>query len=865
MDLLRVSLRYALLGLVLIAWAPPAYAQILSPGKLTRGHQDIEGLRNCTKCHSSGDRLSNDNCLKCHEEIGSREQAGTGYHGLVATKKKHCEKCHTDHKGREYDIIDWGGPRDQFDHSQVGYDLTGAHATTKCRECHDTRLVKAADIRKLLGEGKAKKTYLGLSDKCRTCHFDEHRGQLSKNCGKCHGTKSFSPSVGFRHNRDTRYALTGKHLKVRCSQCHPRRSGKVAASTFPAPKKQTYSKYSGIKFGSCENCHKDPHDGHLGKNCTKCHQTSSWFDLTEDADLSFHDDTRYPLRGEHRRVGCNDCHGPFPGKKAVYKNMEFATCLTSMCHVDAHLGQFAYAPAKKRTCEPCHTVDGFTPTIYGLARHQKSKYPLKGSHQAVACDECHAEEQKLARKFPSKVRRRLKRQERKVLVSTARFAFNDAATKRCETCHADVHAGQFDPRTNKAGCTFCHNEKSFTDVRFDHNKYSRFDLLGAHTRTECVECHRQGTLPNGKQGTLYRGVARDCASCHTDVHLAQFRDKKGKLEACGTCHRETDFKEVLFVHNNPDFSDFPLKGQHQEVECNQCHLDLALTRKLKVTQYKELPRKCQECHDNYHRDDDTLKEMVSRVENGAAPDKKVIDSLTECADCHNERGWVDVRFTAHDETGFPLRGAHASTACQRCHDQGFESKQSHACTSCHEDIHQGEFGEQCLGCHTEESWESTFDVFAHRQTNFPLTGQHALIPCQECHPSTQVGFSTASAGCSGCHMDDYEQTALTVIDHKSAGFPTDCQQCHDPWTFKGARFPEHDVCFNVSSGSHAGIGCLQCHTDIAGTTITGTCATGTYDCTGCHTHDAGVTAKQHQGVPGYDYANAKCYSCHPFS
>lgn len=858
MDLLRLTLVTALM----FAWALPARAQVLSPGKLTKAHEQIEGLRNCTKCHSSGDRLDENLCRQCHTEIASREQAGSGYHGKVAVKKEDCADCHTDHRGRDFNIIDWGGPRDAFEHSQVGYDLTGAHATTKCRDCHDNRLVKDADIRKLLGEGKAKKTFLGLSQACRTCHFDEHRGQLSKRCGKCHGTKSFRPSIGFRHNRDTKFALTGKHLDVRCSQCHPNRTDSGNANAFPAPKKSVYAKYSGIAFKTCESCHKDPHSGHLGKNCASCHKTSGWFDLTEKADLSFHDKSRYPLRGEHRRVGCADCHGPFPGRKAVFKDMAFATCASADCHVDAHLGQLAYAPAENKTCEPCHTVDGFKPTTYGLAEHARTTYPLKGSHQAVACDDCHPQQGRLAKKFPSKVRKRLVRHERKVLMSTAVFDFEKKNTKRCETCHADIHAAQFDPRTNKAGCTFCHNETSFLDVKFDHNRYSRFKLRAAHAKTDCIECHRLGTLPNGKRGAIYRGVAQDCESCHADTHLGQFTDKSGKTTACNTCHTEQDFKQVLFVHNNPDFSDYPLKGQHNDVDCEKCHPDLKLTRRLKVTQYIDLPRKCEECHEDYHRDDDALKAMVARVDNSGA-DKS--QGLTLCAECHNERTWADVRFEAHDETGFPLRGAHASAMCVRCHDQGFDTKQSHACTSCHTDVHRGELGEQCDTCHGEDDWESNFDVLAHRRTNFPLIGQHAMLPCQECHPSTQVGFAAAAAECDACHLDDYDRTALTFIDHKTAGFSTDCLSCHDPWSFRPAKFPEHDVCFNVSRGSHAGIRCQQCHTALASSVVTGACSTGTASCTGCHTHEESQTASEHVGVPGYDYQDAKCYSCHPFS
>ena len=40
-------------------------------------------------------------------------------------------------------------------------------------------------------------------------------------------------------------------------------------------------------------------------------------------------------------------------------------------------------------CEDCHTVDGFQPSTFSLARHQSSAFPLKGAHAAMACEDCH--------------------------------------------------------------------------------------------------------------------------------------------------------------------------------------------------------------------------------------------------------------------------------------------------------------------------------------------------------------------------------------------------------------------------------------------------------------------------------------------
>ena len=53
----------------------------ISPGDLSAAHADLEGIRNCTQCHTLGDKVSNDKCLDCHSEIQSLIAGHSGYHG----------------------------------------------------------------------------------------------------------------------------------------------------------------------------------------------------------------------------------------------------------------------------------------------------------------------------------------------------------------------------------------------------------------------------------------------------------------------------------------------------------------------------------------------------------------------------------------------------------------------------------------------------------------------------------------------------------------------------------------------------------------------------------------------------------------
>ena len=271
-----------------------------------------------------------------------------------------------------------------------------------------------------------------------------------------------------------------------------------------------------------------------------------------------------------------------------------------------------------------------------------------------------------------------------------------------------------------------------------------------------------------------------------------------------------------------------------------------------------------------------------------APDLTLHPSLTpqgtRCILCHTVKGWDDVRFD-HERTGFPLVGVHKKITCRQCHASDFKKPLPDRCAGCHRDPHAQEFGQQCEGCHDAQGWQTQFNADAHRAGNFPLTGRHAFIPCTECHPQARDrSFARGVVQCAGCHLADYQRTAMLSIDHGAAGFSTLCQQCHTAWSFSPARFPQHDLCFSLSSGPHTSIACRTCHTSLVGATVNGMCATNTAACTHCHTHDQASTDSHHARVKcsaanascnppgattcmvcGYQYADRKCYECHRFA
>jgi hypothetical protein len=359
-------------ALLVVAFGREAHAQILSPGPLSRAHASIEGDTHCNDCHSSGKRVDQGACLRCHADLGARIAAGAGLHG-TQFRGKACEGCHVEHLGVGVSLSRWDPQH--FDHGQTGWTLEGAHKTATCNRCH-TRAPK----------------FVGLSTTCTTCHKDKHEGRFGANCTSCHDQAAWLElRVGQDFNHElSRFPLRGAHKTVACAKCH-----------FEPPR------YVGLKFGQCVDCHKDPHNGHLGAGCTDCHEDTRW------KPVSFaHVGARHPgvsLANGHAGVACQRCHDR-GNVAAPSRGVQCASC-----HRSVHKAPFGPA------CGTCHASILWVglPRSVGLGAHPKTDYPLTGKHADVACVSCHKKE------LPQEARYR-------------KLAFS-----RCSDCHADQHRGEF--------------------------------------------------------------------------------------------------------------------------------------------------------------------------------------------------------------------------------------------------------------------------------------------------------------------------------------------------------------------------------------------------------------------------------------
>jgi hypothetical protein len=582
-----------------------ARAQLLSPGPLGQGHASLEGDQHCGDCHASGKRIDAALCLKCHTDIGARVAAGQGLHGREY-KGQPCEKCHADHRGAGSRLIRWpGGDREKLDHAQTGWPLEHAHKPVGCDKCHNKANARGA------------KTYLGLSTACASCHKDPHAGRFGGSCTTCHDDVLWtSLRLDQLDHSKTRYPLRGAHQRTPCAKCH--------AGQPP--------KYLGIPFGSCQDCHKDPHAGRLGAQCAGCHDEEAWTKITFAK-------TPHPgvsLGGGHAPVRCAKCHdrgnkaAPSRGTECVachapvHKAPFGRTCGTchasiqwlglargvglaahartsyaltgkhvdtacTACHkpelarnerfralksercIDCHKDNHKgeFAALRQGECGPCHATSGFRPTLFGVQAHAATKFPLEGSHTSVACAGCHTEPRPRVNLHVAK--------------------------QTCADCHANPHGDQFAAEMKRGGCAECHVTTSFRRAKFDH---STWPLTGAHATAHCESCHHP-TPEDRKQGkgASYRGVPRACGGCHDDAHDGQFR-AKAPVHECDKCHSTKVFKIPSFDH--AALTGYALTGGHAKLECARCHFKEKLKNGGESVRWRLPSKECGDCHKNPH-------------------------------------------------------------------------------------------------------------------------------------------------------------------------------------------------------------------------------------------------------------------------
>jgi len=232
--------------------------------KITGKHDGLD----CAKCHLDARTISDfqaplQDCYSCHHNDDPHE----GRFG------RDCAACHS--------VNGWKPAK--FDHNLSDFKLEGAHAETRCEECHVNNV------------------YKGTPTDCYSCHQqdDEHGGRFGTDCSICHIPTSWD-NLTFDHNAT--FPLTGAHVSVACELCH------------------VDNQFQGLPT-ACAGCHGDPvfHSGMFGLDCVACHTTNNWYAPYNGPHPGIADEGGRGVN--HGGASCRDCHT---------QTLHTATC--TVCH-----------------------------------------------------------------------------------------------------------------------------------------------------------------------------------------------------------------------------------------------------------------------------------------------------------------------------------------------------------------------------------------------------------------------------------------------------------------------------------------------------------------------------------------------------
>ena len=813
------------------AWLPSTFDHDAEHFPIYSGKHDGEWTE-CIDCHTNPGVFSEFTCTNCHINPETNIQ-----HETVSAYIYQDIACLACHPSGDADMA--------FDHDMTDFPLTGEHIGLNCFDCHqngfentstDCFSCHATDFQASVNPNHS---MLSISTNCIECHttdpdwmpasFSVHNNYYQLNgahaliaddCMTCHnGDYVNTPNTCIGCHQEEYNATTNpNHLQAQfgtdCASCHTEDAWLPATFDHDA---QYFPIYSGAHMGvwsECTECHTDINNFAVF-SCVSCHlnpETDIEHTIVGgyiyednaclachpagDADMAFdHNATAFPLTGGHIGVDCLDCH--MNGFVDTPMNCD-------ACHLpdyNASTNPNHSTLGLPQTCDDCHTTEpGWIPATFDI---HDQYYLLTGEHQVIAdnCIVCHDGD----------------------YVNTP---------NSCDGCHISDYNAATNPNHLTLGipitCETCHTtDPDWKPATFDiHDDY--YELVEAHEliADDCVACH------NGD----YNNTPNTCVGCHLDDYNSTTNPNHSQAQFntdCEMCHTQTSWIPSTFDH---DAMYFPIySGTHLDewTTCMECH-----TNPNNLAEFS-----CIVCHLNPETDDEHVLVGGYIYEDNA------------CLACHpigESSGAFD-----HNDTSFPLTGAHDGLDCLDCHMNGYMDTPTN-CDACHMPDYNASTNPDhpdlaipvtCDDCHTTEpGWiPAAFDI--HDQY-YTLTGAHLDIAtdCVACHNGDYVNTPNT---CDGCHINDYN--ASVNPDHIDLNLPVTCESCHttDP-DWKPATFDIHDDYYELLE-AHALIAddCVACHDgDYNNTPNT---------CVGCHLDDYNSTTNPNHSQAQF---NTDCEMCH---
>ncbi|MCF8274414.1 MAG: hypothetical protein K9I95_11335 [Flavobacteriaceae bacterium] len=500
-----------------------------APNECASCHKDVHSMsvgNDCVQCHNSKSWIVN-NIPEIHEENGFPL---IGAHNGVS-----CNECHTSETNIRFDRIgndcischkqDFATTRSP-NHTALGF-------STDCIECHSPL---ATDW----NSDKANHDFFPLTlghdiQDCTQCHKTNNYADASPECVSCHQTD-------YNNTANPNHSTVG--FSTDCISCHTTNPGWTPANVnhdfFPLT--------MGHDIQDCTQCHKTTSYADLSPECVNCHQTD-------------YDNTRDPV---HRDTGfstdCVLCHTTTPGWSPANVNHDFFPLTLGhdiqdckQCHKTDN-----YADASPE-CVSCHQTDydntrdpvhrdaGFTTDCvschttnlgWSPATINHDFFPLTLGHDIQDCKQCH---------------------------KTNSYA---DASPECVSCHQTDYDNTQNPIHRDAGfttdCVSCHTTNpGWSPATINHDF---FPLTLGHDIQDCKQCHKTNN---------YADASPECVSCHqTDYDNTTDPNHKAAHfpTDCVACHTTNpNWKPAQFDHDGQYFPIYSGEHKGEWNSCTDCH------------------------------------------------------------------------------------------------------------------------------------------------------------------------------------------------------------------------------------------------------------------------------------------------------
>jgi hypothetical protein len=561
---------------------------------------------------------------------------------------------------------------------------------------------------------------------CTQCHAKPVFSDTGTSCGDCHA----NIHRGKMRACEQCHTVKGWNVTLQLANNHENRfplvGGHASLDCADCHKGGAVGQFQGLST-QCYSCHQKTYQQTTSPShsaspkafpieCEQCHTINNWLGAKFDHSL-----TGFPLTGMHASLDCAACH--VGGK---YQGL-LATCVG--CHLTDY--QKASNPNHvalgiPQTCQECHTTSAWQPATFN---HATVGFPLTGGHANVSCDQCH------------------------------KGNYTQTSTA-CVSCHLTDYNGTNSPNHVTAGipqqCETCHNTTTWLNATFNHAS-TGFTLTGAHTNLQCDQCHNTKFSPGG----AYNLKSTICVTCHLTDYSSTTNPNHvtaGFPQQCEVCHGTSTWTPATFNHAA---TGWPMTGAHTSLQCDACHN----TNFSPSGPYNLTSTTCVTCH-------------LTDFKGTNNPNHVSAGFPQQCDVCHSTSAWTPATFN-HNNTSFPLTGAHTTVACASCHLGNNYTSIPTDCYSCHKTDYSGTtnpnhvsagFPTTCATCHTTTSWLGA--TFNH--TFFPMNHGGANGVCATCHtnPNDYTIFQ-----CTNCHTK-----SRTDGEHGGVGGyvynSINCYQCH---------------------------------------------------------------------------------------